>query len=66
MESDLYRRIHNKVRKWSNGFADKERPSMYEESYMMIESFLNRPKEKRDFISKKNGIRYRNYGTPAY
>ena len=51
MESNLYKKIQNKVKRWSKGFADKERPYMYEESYTIIEKFLKSPKEKKDFIS---------------
>ncbi|GIO97370.1 hypothetical protein J14TS5_24560 [Paenibacillus lautus] len=50
MESNLHKKIHNKVKKWSKGFADKERPYMYEESYTIIENFLKSHKEKKDFI----------------
>lgn len=51
MESNLHKKIQSKVKKWSKGFADKERPYMYEESYMIIEKFLEGSKEKNDFIS---------------
>ncbi|KKO54135.1 hypothetical protein [Paenibacillus sp. DMB20] len=51
MESNLHKKIQNKVKRWSKGFAYKERPYMYEESYTVIEKFLKSPKEKNDFIS---------------
>lgn len=51
LESNLHKKIQNKVKRWSKGFADKERPYMYEESYTIIEKFLKSSKEKNDFIS---------------
>lgn len=51
LESSIYKKIQNKVKKWSKGFADKEQTYMYEESYTIIENFLKSPKGKNDFIS---------------
>lgn len=51
LESNLYKNIQSKVKKWSKGFAEKEQPYMYDESYKILKEFLKSPKEKNDFIT---------------
>ena len=51
LQSNLYKKIQSKVKKWSKGVAEKERSYMYEESYRIIEMFLAGSKDKKDYIT---------------